>query len=68
MGPNERGEARCEAWAIDNVRDMSFLCSCGEWVPLSEGETCSPDPYEIPVCGDCFEAYMDERYGDRWHM
>ena len=66
MGPNEIGEARCEAWAIDNIRGDEFKCCCGNWVKLGEGETLSPDPYEIPVCGECFDTAMTERYGDRW--
>lgn len=33
-------------------------CCCGNKFKLSEGETLSPDPYAIPVCGECFEKAM----------
>lgn len=64
--PIERGEDRCESWAIDNVRGDEMKCCCGRTCKLSEAETLSPDPYAIPVCPDCFAAAMTEWYGQSW--
>ena len=64
--PIERGEARCEAWAAENMAGDSFTCDCGNTCKLDEGETLSPDPYAIPVCGECFDAAMDEKFGPGW--
>ena len=52
--PIERGEDRCDAWASQAVEGDSFLCDCGRWCNLDDGETLSPDPYAIPVCRECF--------------
>lgn len=58
--PIERGEARMEDWAFDAVTGDSFVCSCGATCRLDQGETCSADPYAIPVCQKCFGEWMDE--------
>lgn len=62
--PIERGEARCEAWAFENVRGDIATCYCGNTFKFSEGETLSPDPYAIPVCGECFEKAMVKKFGE----
>ncbi len=64
--PIERGEARCEAWEVESVRGDSFICACGRWTRFVDAETLSPDPYAIPVCGQCFENAMDEKFGSSW--
>lgn len=61
--PIERGEDACEAWALENVKDDIATCCCGNEFKLSEGETLSPDPYAIPVCWECFEKAMIEKFG-----
>lgn len=60
--PIERGEARCEDWAIDNWRDGKMRCCCGKWFCENQAETLSPDPYAIPVCPECFEKAMDKKW------
>lgn len=62
--PIERGESRCEDWYFDNVENGIATCSCGNTFKLGEGETLSDDPYAIPVCGECFEKYMLEKFGE----
>ena len=62
--PIERGEDRCESWAFENVQGDIATCCCGNRFKLSEGETLSPDPYAIPVCGECFEKAMVEKFGE----
>ena len=64
--PIERGEQRCEAWAADNVQGDCFTCSCGNVCNLGDAETLSPDPYAIPVCGECFDKAMDAKFGSGW--
>lgn len=59
--PIERGERRCEDWAAENVRGDMFKCGCGNWWPLEDAETTSPDPWAIPVCGECFSKWVDEQ-------
>lgn len=66
MDPIERGEARCEDWAFDNVKGDVMTCCCGKTCKLDEAETLSPDPYAIPVCPSCFESKMDEKFGPSW--
>lgn len=60
--PIERGEQKCEDWHDQCVDGDEFVCDCGNRCKLSDGETLSPDPYAIPVCQDCFNDYMDEKY------
>lgn len=62
----ERGEARCENWAAENVSKNRFRCYCGDWCDMEDGESLSTDPYAIPVCPQCFKKAMDERYGPGW--
>ena len=62
--PIERGEARCEDWAAANVNGDIATCCCGNKFELSQGETLSPDPYAIPVCGECFEKAMKNELQD----
>ncbi len=62
--PIERGEARCEAWAAENLRGDEATCCCGNKFNIDEGETLSADPYAIPVCGECFEKACLERFGE----
>lgn len=62
----ERGEARVEAWQVDNVIGRQFRCGCGKWCDLRYAETLSPDPYAIPVCPVCFAKACDEKYGPGW--
>ena len=65
MDPIERGEARCERWADDNVVGDKFKCGCGQWCPLDDGECITSDPYGTPVCRQCFAvAFPDEANGD----
>lgn len=61
--PIELGEMRCEAWADENAVGDKFRCDCGNLFSLDEGATLSPDPYAIPVCGECFEKAMIEKCG-----
>lgn len=36
--------------------DGRLKCDCGRiFDDSAEGGTLSPDPYAMPVCGDCFE-------------
>jgi len=60
----ERGEDRCEAWALENVQGNVATCSCGDTFDLGKGETLSPNPYAIPVCPKCFEKAVKEKWGD----
>ena len=64
LDPIERSESRIESWAQDNVDGDRFRCSCGKWCEFMLGETLSPDPYAEPVCPECFERAMDEKYPD----
>lgn len=64
--PIERGESRCEDWAATNVKGDCFTCCCGATCKLEAGETSSPDPYAIPVCPECFDKAMDEKFGPSW--
>ena len=61
--PIEVGESRCENWYFENVKGDIATCCCGNTFKLSDGETLSPDPYAIPVCGECFEKAMVEKFG-----
>lgn len=58
--PIERGEARCEAWAAENVRGNVATCQCGNEFNLRDAQTISPDPYAIPVCPECFDYWFDK--------
>lgn len=58
--PVERGVARCEAWADENVDGDEATCGCGRTFKLEDGETISPDPYAIPICPLCFEEWWKE--------
>lgn len=64
--PIERGEQRCGDWYFDNVRNGIATCDCGKEFRLEDGEALSADPYAIPVCGECFDKAIRERYGDKW--
>jgi hypothetical protein len=59
-GQIERGEMRAEAAYDEMIQpDGKMKCPCGElFDPDSEGETLSPDPYAMPVCGKCCEEYF----------
>lgn len=60
--PIERGEMRMEDWAFENIKgDLTRCVGCERWLP-SNGcwETLSPDPYSIPICGDCFEKECEK--------
>jgi hypothetical protein len=59
--PIERGEQRCEDWYFRNVRNGVAKCQCGEAFKIEDGETLSADPYAIPVCPTCAEAYFAAR-------
>lgn len=51
--PLERGEARAERWADENVQGDKFLCACGKWCRLDDGVPLSVDPYSPPYCSSC---------------
>jgi hypothetical protein len=54
--PIERGESRAEAAYDEMVKsDGKWKCDCGRiFDPKLEGENfISPDPYAMPVCGQC---------------
>lgn len=36
-------------------------CFCGNIFNEGEGEIVSPNPYSMPVCGECFEKFMKEQ-------
>lgn len=58
--PIERGEARCDSWYYEALQPNGQVkCDCGNLFDLEDGETCSADPYAIPVCPDCFEKWVD---------
>ena len=61
--PIERAEAAAER-AFDDLSlpDGQFKCyQCGcSFDPDDEGGTLSPDPYAMPVCGECLENAMNE--------
>ncbi len=39
-----------------------FECDCGKlFNPETEGGTFSPNPYAMPICGDCLEAAIDSK-------
>jgi len=41
--------------------DGSFKCGCGKlFNPNEEGAMISPNPYSMPVCGDCFDKFCKE--------
>lgn len=54
LDPIERGEARAER-AFDELSLPGGLFKC-----YSCGGTLSPDPYAMPVCGECLESAMNE--------
>jgi hypothetical protein len=59
----EQGESRAERWADVCVLGDIFTCECGQKCKLDEGVILTPDPYGIPVCGDC--AMKNEAYA-KW--
>lgn len=48
--PIERMEASAERWADENIKGDKFLCGCGYWCKLDDGESLNENPYAIPVC------------------
>jgi hypothetical protein len=62
----EQRENSAATWAFDNIKynketkKATFLCDCGKWEHLANGETLSPDPYAIPICRKCFDKFMME--------
>ena len=57
----ERGEARCEAWETENVCGGIAKCACGRTFDIDDGETCSADPFAIPVCPTCFMEWTGDK-------
>lgn len=55
----ESAEIFAQSWANDHVKDNKFLCGCGNWCDMKDGETLSFNPYAIPVCPDCFNEWWD---------
>ena len=58
--PIERMESVAEAWSEKNIVGDKFLCSCGIWCGLKDGEAISSHPYALPVCPKCFNDFIDE--------
>ena len=58
----KRGEARAESAYFNMVQsDGRFKCDCGKvFDPDDEGGTVTPDPYAMPVCGECLEKAFPE--------
>ncbi len=54
----ELHESAIEDWAMENVRGEDFRCACGEWCPLSDGDTISPNPWAKPICPKCLDEYF----------
>jgi len=43
--------------------DGRLKCWCGKlFDPNEEGGTVSPNPYAMPICGDCFEKRLIQIY------
>ena len=55
----ERMEASAERWANEYIKGDEFLCGCGKWCKITEGEPLSGNPYAIPVCKDCCKRYYE---------
>lgn len=58
----ENLEAGAEAAYNEMVQpDGRLKCGCGKiFDPDKEGGMVSPNPYAMPVCGDCFEEWIKE--------
>lgn len=56
--PLERGEARIERWAAENLCGDIATCLCGREFNIEDGQTLSPDPFAIPVCPTCFDELL----------
>lgn len=42
--------------------DGKLKCYCGKiFDPNEEGGMVSPNPYSMPVCGDCLNDFIDNR-------
>ena len=41
--------------------DGQLKCSCGKLFDPDEGTCISPNPYAMPVCPTCFEAWCAEQ-------
>lgn len=54
--PIERMEAAAERQFDEQMTKDGFRCSCGRvFDPDKEGGTVSPNPWAMPVCGECLE-------------
>ncbi len=62
LDPIERGEARAEANYLRMLQsDGRLKCCCGKIFDSDEeGGTVDPDPYAMPVCGECLEKAFPE--------
>ena len=58
--PIERVEASAERWAEDHVDGKNFLCGCGEWCPIMDGNTASANPYDVLVCPKCMDDLIEQ--------
>lgn len=60
MDPIERAEARAEA-QMDRITEGMplgmFRCDCGHAGCFDDAQPISSDPYAMPVCAMCFDAW-----------
>ena len=58
--PIERMEASAERWAEENIDGDKFLCGCGQWCPIGDGNTASSNPYDVLVCPKCMHELIEQ--------
>ena len=49
------------AYAEMEQPDGKLKCGCGNIFRPEEGETLSPNPWAMPVCQECFDAWCQEQ-------
>lgn len=62
----ENLEAGAEAGYYEMLQpDGRLKCGCSKIFDVeSEGGPISPNPYAMPVCGDCFEKWQEQLTSD----
>ena len=44
----------------EGLKPGYFKCDCGRIDRLENAQPCSPNPYSMPICGQCFEEWYNE--------